>query len=243
MRLNNVVNDHQRLISRIRQRSGLPNAPNIPETVQVNNTQDADVQLQAAMAVLTRINPEDEQRWWPTPRAGVDYERVLSSLENDIENLSQLVGEPDTKGGEMEIDIPDGGNFENLRKKRKSVFYGVQSMLPYIAERLRTAESFVKNQTEGLNGHISRILDEAHPPSTTPGANGLAKLEDLRERFKNLECRMNTYLPDLQRRRTLAIQRTADLKTLKTLYEEVGMFSFVSHTFNQVLVSSLIASS
>jgi hypothetical protein len=223
MQLNNVVNDRQRLISRIKQKSGQPTVPSIPDATQENKVQDIDAKMQAAMAVLMQTNGEDEQPWWPTPRGGVDYEMLLSSLENDVNNLQQLLGEPDAKDDEMEVDIPDGAELENLRKKRKLVFHEVQTMLPYIAERLRTTESFVKNQNGGLNGHISRILDEFHPPNTTPGASGLAKLEDLRERFDKLESRTAEYLSDLQRRRTLAIQRAADLKSLKTRYEEVGV--------------------
>jgi hypothetical protein len=223
MQLNNAVNDRQRLISRIHQKSGRLTIPNIPDAMQENKAQDVDAKVQSAMAALMQSNGEDEQPWWPTPRGGVDYEMVLSALENDVNNLQQLLGEPDAMDDEMEVDVPDGAEFENLRKKRRSLFHEVQNMLPYITDRLRTTESFVMNQNEGLNGHVSRILDESHPPNTTPGASGLAKLEDLRERFEKIERRMANYLPDLQRRRTLTIQRAADLKALKIRYEEVGM--------------------
>jgi hypothetical protein len=223
MQSNNVVNDRQRLISRIHQKSGQLRVPSIPDATQENKAQEIDAKVQAAMAALMQTNGEDEQPWWPTPRGGVDYEMLLSALENDINNLQQLLGEPDAMDDDMEIDVPDSAEFESLRKKRRSLFHEVQSMLPYITERLRTTESFVENQKEGLNGHVTRILDESHPPNTTPGASGLAKLADLREQFEKIENRIANYLPDLQRRRTLAIQRAADLKTLKTRYEEVGI--------------------
>jgi len=221
MQLKNTLDDRQRLISRINQKSSRPNVANIPNTLQENVAQDADEKIRTTVAALSMTNGEAEQVWWPTPRGGIDYEKALASLERDIENLQQLLGEPPMKNDEMGVNMPNEVDLEKLRKRRQSVFRDVQNTLAYTKERLRTTASYVTNQQEGLESRVSHILHESHPPNPMPGAERLAKLEDMQERFRKLESRMANYLPDLRTRRDLGAQRSRDLNTLKTRYEEV----------------------